>query len=44
MEVIDEFDNAHIDSDDEEASKQMTKWEIKITPKFREYMIEHNVL
>jgi ribonuclease HI len=44
MEVIDEFENTHIDSDDEEESKQMIEGEIEVTPEFSDYMVEHKVL
>jgi hypothetical protein len=44
MEVIYEFANTHINSDDEEEFEPMIEGEIEITPKFSEYMVEHNVL
>jgi len=44
MEVIYEFANTYIDSDEEEDSKQMNEEEIEITPEFNDYMSEHKVL
>jgi hypothetical protein len=44
MEVIYEFENTHIDSNDEEDSKLMVEGENEITLEFNEYMVEHKVL
>jgi hypothetical protein len=44
MEVIYEFANTHIDSDDEEDTKQDIGEEAEEIPKFSNYMAEYKVL
>jgi hypothetical protein len=44
MEVIVEFANTHIDSDDEEDTKQDIGKEAEEISKFSNYMAEHKVL
>jgi hypothetical protein len=44
MEVIDEFESTHIDSDDEEDTKKDIGEEAEEIPKFSNYMAEHKVL
>ena len=44
MEVIDEFENTHIDSDEEEDAKHEIGEEVEEIPKFSNYMAEYKVL
>jgi hypothetical protein len=44
MEVIDEFVNTHIDSEDEKENEQEIGEEAEKTLEFSNYMVEHKVL
>jgi hypothetical protein len=44
MEVMDEFVNTCINSDDEEDSKWINEEQIEITHEFSDYMVDHNFL
>jgi ribonuclease HI len=43
MQVIDEFANTHIDSDDEQDTKHEIEEEVEDIPKFRNHMAKHKV-
>jgi hypothetical protein len=44
MEVIDEFANTHMDSDEVLETKDVIEGEVEAVLKFRNYMVEHKFL